>query len=188
MSDILSSDTLRHELLDIFVGRATRRYGLSDVNQLQHALQAASLAEADGASSATVLACLLHDVGHMIHHLGDNPAARGIDDAHEEIGAAWLAERFTPEVSEPVRLHVAAKRYLCSVESDYFGKLSPDSVRSLELQGGLMSPDELEAFGRHPQHLEAVRLRRYDEQAKDPRAATPDFDHFLRHVASCRAG
>jgi [1-hydroxy-2-(trimethylamino)ethyl]phosphonate dioxygenase len=180
------NDPLRQELLDIFVGRATRRYGLSDINQLQHALQTAALAEADDATPATVLASLLHDVGHMIHVLGEDPASRGIDDVHEEVGAKWLAERFGPEVSEPVRLHVAAKRYLCTVESDYFGKLSPDSVRSLALQGGPMSVDEIEAFRRHPQHAEAVRLRRYDEAAKDPRASTPDFDHFLRHVTLCR--
>src|SRR5579871_2564160 len=129
------NDSLRQELLDIFVGRATRRYGLSGVNQLQHALQAAHLAEQDGAVPATVLASLLHDVGHMIHALGDNPAGRGIDDVHEELGGKWLAERFGPEVSEPVRLHVAAKRYLCTIEPDYFGKLAPDSVRSLNLQG-----------------------------------------------------
>ena len=88
--------------------------------------------------------------------------------------AQWLAERFSPEVSEPVRLHVAAKRYLCAVEPDYFGKLSPDSVRSLGLQGGPMSADEIETFRRHPQHAEAVRLRRYDEEA------TP-----RRHAAAC---
>lgn len=180
------NDPLRQELLDIFVGRATRRYGLSDINQLQHALQAAALAEADGATPATVLASLLHDVGHMIHDLGEDPASRGVDDVHEELGAKWLAERFGADVSEPVRLHVAAKRYLCTVESDYFGKLAPDSVRSLELQGGLMSPDEVEAFRANPFHAEAVRLRRYDEGAKDPRANTPAFDHYLRHVASCR--
>lgn len=186
MSDPLVNDPVRQELLDVFVGRATRRYGLSAINQLQHALQAAALAEADGAVPATVLASLLHDVGHMIHALGEDPASRGVDDVHEELGARWLAERFGPAVSEPVRLHVAAKRYLCTIESDYFGKLAPDSVRSLELQGGLMSADEIEAFRANPFHAEAVRLRRYDEDAKDPRAQTPDFDHYLRHVAACR--
>ena len=180
------SDPLRQELLEIFVGRATKRYGLSAINQLQHALQAAALAEKDEAPAATVLASLLHDVGHMIHALGDNPAGRGVDDVHEELGADWLAERFGREVSEPVRLHVAAKRYLCTVESDYFGKLSADSVRSLELQGGPMSADELAAFRAHPQHAEAVRMRRFDEAAKDPRASTPEFDHYLRHVEACR--
>lgn len=180
------SDPLRQELLDIFVGRATRRYGLSEINQLQHALQSAALAEADNAPPATVLACLLHDVGHMIHGLGENPAGRGVDDVHEQLGADWLAKRFGPDVSEPVRLHVAAKRYLCTVEPDYFGKLAPDSVRSLELQGGLMSADEVASFRTNPLHEEAVRLRRIDEQAKDPRAATPDFDHYLRHIEACR--
>jgi [1-hydroxy-2-(trimethylamino)ethyl]phosphonate dioxygenase len=180
------SEPLRQELLDIFVGRATKRYGLSEINQLQHALQSAAHAEAAGAPPATVLASLLHDVGHMIHGLGEDPASRGIDDVHEALGAAWLAERFRPEVSEPVRLHVAAKRYLCTVEADYFGKLAPDSVRSLKLQGGLMAPEEVDAFRANPHYAEAVRLRRYDEAAKDPRAATPDFDHYLRHVAACR--
>lgn len=180
------SDPLRQELLDIFVGRATRRYGLSEINQLQHALQSAALAEADNAPPATVLAALLHDVGHMIHDLGEDPASRGVDDVHEELGAQWLAKRFGPEVSEPVRLHVTAKRYLCTVEADYFGKLAPDSVRSLKLQGGLMSPDEVEAFRANPHHAEAVRLRRYDEEAKDPHARTPHFDHYLRHVPACR--
>src|SRR6478735_2031411 len=154
-NDTSTNDPVRQELLTIFTGRATRRYGLSAINQLQHALQAAALAEADGAAPATVLASLLHDVGHMIHDLGEDPAARGLDDVHEELGAKWLADRFGPEVSEPVRLHVAAKRYLCAVESDYFGKLAADSVRSLKLQGGLMSPDELGAFRAHPQHAEA---------------------------------
>ena len=180
------SDPLRQELLAIFTGRATRRYGLSAVNQLQHALQAAAQAEAEGCTPATVLASLLHDVGHMIHTLGEDPAGRGIDDVHEELGAKWLADRFGPDVCEPVRLHVAAKRYLCATESDYFGKLSPDSVRSLGLQGGPMSADEIAAFRKRPFYAEAVRLRRYDEAAKDPRAVTPDFDHFLHHVEVCR--
>src|SRR5215813_14208584 len=114
---------LRQELLSVYAGRATRRYGLSAINQLQHALQAAAHAERDGCTPATVLASLLHDVGHMIHGLGEDPAGRGIDDVHEELGAKWLGERFGPEVCEPVRLHVSAKRYLCTVESDYFGKL-----------------------------------------------------------------
>ena len=180
------TDALRQQLLTVFTGRATRRYGLSAVNQLQHALQAAQQAERDGCPPATVLASLLHDVGHMIHELGEDPASRGIDDVHEERGADWLARHFTPDVVEPVRLHVAAKRYLCATESDYFGKLSADSVRSLNLQGGPMSADEVAAFRKLPYYAEAVRLRRFDEGAKDPHATTADFDHFLRHVESCR--
>ena len=180
------TDPLRQELLDIFVGRATRRYGLSAINQLQHALQARGARRsrrraARHRARLPAARCRPHDPSSRreSRRPRHRRCARGAR-------RAWLADRFGPEVSEPVRLHVAAKRYLCAVEADYFGKLSPDSVRSLGLQGGLMSADEVEAFRRIPLHAEAVRLRRFDEMAKDPRATTPDFDHFLRHVAVCR--
>ncbi|WP_119418470.1 phosphonate degradation HD-domain oxygenase [Desertibaculum subflavum] len=176
---------LHQELLRVYAGRATRRYGLSAVSQLQHALQAAALAEAAGEPPALILAALLHDVGHMIHEFGEDPAARGIDDRHEEIGADWLARHFGPAVAEPVRLHVPAKRYLCAAESDYFAKLSPDSVRSLALQGGPMSAEEVATFDRDPYAEAAKRLRRYDEGAKDPTATTPDFEHFLSYADAC---
>jgi len=176
------SAALRAELLGIYAGRATRRYGLSDINQLQHALQAAAHAEADGASPATIVAALLHDVGHMIHDLGEDPASAGIDDRHEALGADWLDTRVGPEIGQPVRLHVEAKRFLCGTEPGYFALLSEDSVRSLALQGGPMSSAEADAFRALPFSAEAVRLRRYDEAAKDPRARTPDFDHFLGYL------
>src|SRR5581483_1392329 len=108
-----------------------RRYGLSSVSQLQHALQAALLAEQSGSDAALITAALLHDVGHMVHGLGEDPAADGVDDRHEALGHAYLSRHFGPEVTEPVRLHVAAKRYLCGTEPDYFARLAPDSVRSL---------------------------------------------------------
>ncbi len=177
--------SLRAELLEIFAGRATKRYGLSDINQLQHALQSGQLAERAGASPALIVAALLHDVGHMIHDLGEDPASAGIDDRHEALGAKWLAARFADEVSEPVRLHVAAKRYLVATEPDYAAKLSGDSVLSLRLQGGPMTPAEVEAFRANRWADAAVQLRRIDEGAKDPRAQTPDFDHFLRYAELC---
>lgn len=176
---------LRDELLEIFAGRATRRYGLSNINQLQHALQSAQLAEQAGGSAALITAALLHDVGHMIHDLGEDPASGGIDDRHELLGADWLAARFGPDVSEPVRLHVAAKRYLVATEADYAGRLSDDSVRSLQLQGGPMSAPEAAAFRGGPWAEAAVQLRRFDEGAKDPQARTPDFDYFLRYADRC---
>ncbi len=176
------SDPLFDELLAIYDGRATRRYGLSRVNQLQHALQAATMAEANGEPASLIVAALLHDVGHMVHDLGEDPASDGVDDRHEDLGAAWLADRFGPAVVEPVRLHVPAKRYLCAVEPDYFARLSEDSVRSLSLQGGPMSADEVAAFRANPHHEAAVRLRRLDEAAKDPAAVTPPFAHFLRYL------
>ena len=174
------------ELLAIYGGRATRRYGLAEINQLQHALQAAALAEQAGEEPSLIAAALLHDIGHMIHQLGDDPAARGIDDRHEEQGARWLARRFPESVSEPVRLHVPAKRYLCGAEPDYFARLSPDSVRSLQLQGGPMSADEKRMFDREPWAAEAKKLRRFDEGAKDPQAGTRSFEHYLTYVDACR--
>lgn len=179
--------TLREELLAIFGGRATRRYGLADVSQLQHALQAAALAEAAGEPASLIAAALLHDIGHMIHGLGEDPAARGVDDRHEEEGARWLAARFGPDVCEPVRLHVAAKRYLVAAEPGYAGRLSADSVRSLALQGGPMDAGARAAFDRLAFAEEAKRLRRHDEAAKDPRASTESFEYFLRFAEASAA-
>jgi len=173
------------ELAQLLEGKGSRRYGLSDVNQLQHALQAALLAEQSGCDAALVTAALLHDIGHMVHSLGDNPAEEGIDDRHEELGRAYLAALFGPDVTEPVRLHVPAKRYLCATEPDYFAKLSPDSVLSLQLQGGPMSPDEVAAFRTSPHAEAAVQLRRFDEGAKIADLPTPPEAHFLPYLRAC---
>jgi phosphonate degradation associated HDIG domain protein len=177
-----SVDAVRQELLEIYGVRANKRYGLSDVSQLQHGLQSAAIAEARGESSAFIAAALLHDIGHMVHDLGENPAAESVDDLHEELGAAWLGAHFGPQVTEPVRLHVPAKRYLCAVDPEYFGKLSQDSVLSLELQGGPMSAQEVARFRREPHFEAAVRLRRIDEAAKDPAMQTPPLEHFMAYV------
>ena len=177
-----TTDPRLAELGDIIDGRGHGQYGLSDINQRQHALQAALLAENEGAAPALITAALLHDIGHMVHHLGDNPAEHGIDDKHEEAGHDWLTRWFGPDVTEPVRLHVAAKRYLCAVDPTYFGKLSTDSVLSLSLQGGPMSAAEIAAFEALPFHADAVRLRRWDEAAKVKGLATPGFGHFALYV------
>ncbi len=174
--------SISDEIRSIYETRATRQYGLSDVNQQQHALQAATMAEANGESTALITAALVHDIGHMIHDLGENPADAGIDDKHEALGAIWLEDHFGPEVTEPVRLHVPAKRYLCTVDNTYFGRLSEDSVVSLKLQGGLMSADEVKAFEANPHAQAAVRLRKLDEAAKDPHMQTPPVAHFMRYV------
>ncbi len=157
-------------------------YGLSDINQIQHGLQAAWLAEQAGDPPSLIAAALMHDIGHMLHNLGESPAEAGIDDQHEDVGHAYLAARFGPDVTEPVRLHVAAKRYLCGKEADYFAKLTRDSVLSLSLQGGPMSADEIAAFEQQPYWREAVRLRRYDEGAKVKGLTTPPLAHFMPYV------
>lgn len=146
------------------------------VTQSQHALQAAHLAERDGCPDTLVAAALLHDYGHVLDDDG------GEHPAHEAAGARALEPHFVAAVTEPGKLHVAAKRYLCATEPGYFDRLSPVSVRSLEQQGGPFTSAQAEAFARNPHAEDAVRLRRYDEQAKAPDADTPDFEHFRRHL------
>lgn len=170
------------QLERLYAEKATRRYGLATISQLDHALQGAALAEADGEPDALVVATLLHDIGHMVHKLGEKPAERGIDDMHEVLGAKQLARLFGPEVSEPVRLHVAAKRYLCAVEPGYFDRLSRDSVLSLALQGGPMTAAEVEEFRSRPHWQAAVKLRRYDEAAKVPGRQVPAFSSYRDRV------
>jgi phosphonate degradation associated HDIG domain protein len=172
------------ELEALYADRGARRYGLNAISQLEHALQGAALSVAAGDGDSLVVATLLHDIGHMIHRLGESPAARGVDDRHEILAAKHLAKLFGPDVVEPIRLHVDAKRYLCAAEADYGARLSPDSVRSLALQGGPMSPDEMRAFESHPFWREAVKLRRYDEGAKVPGLEVPGFDAYAARIAA----
>jgi phosphonate degradation associated HDIG domain protein len=170
------------ELETLYLAKGTARYGLEDISQLQHALQTAALAEAAHEPPSMILASLLHDVGHMLSKLGENPADEGVDNAHEKIGAGWLKKRLGPEISEPVRLHVPAKRYLCATEASYTASLATDSIKSLALQGGPMSEREISAFLAEPGAEAAIRLRRYDDLAKDPAANPPNLAHFLHYL------
>ncbi|PLX38264.1 MAG: phosphohydrolase [Hyphomicrobiales bacterium] len=152
-------------------------YGGEAVTQLQHALQCAVFAEQAGAPEALVIAALLHDYGHLV--AGDEGAAeKGIDLCHEKLGAEFLANWFPPAVTEPIRLHVAAKRYLCAVDPDYFETLSPASVTSLKVQGGPYNEDGVERFRRNPFWQDAVKLRAWDDLGKDPEMKTPPLDAY----------
>jgi len=174
-----------HDLSSIYASRATGLYGLTLINQLAHAVQSGHHARAQGLPSSLVVAALLHDIGHMVHDLGEHPANFGMDDQHEEIGARWLKSYFGPNVTEPIRLHVPAKRFLCTVETDYFDKLSKDSVESLALQGGPMSEREVLNFQKAIHWQDAVALRRIDELAKDPKGPMPKFEEFSDDILSC---
>jgi gamma-butyrobetaine dioxygenase len=142
----------------------------------EHMLQAGVLAEAAGAEGVLVAAALLHDIGHL---LGDNT-----EDRHGEAGARWLSQWFGAAVTEPVRLHVPAKRYLCAADADYFALLSGESVRTLSLQGGPMSAAEAAAFEALPHARDAAAVRRWDDQAKDPAVTPPRFGHFAPLLAT----
>jgi gamma-butyrobetaine dioxygenase len=176
------------DLFDIYRRYGDRAYSEDSVSQTAHMLQTAAAAERAGADDALVAAALLHDIGHFLHAFGHGAAERGIDGRHEDAAADWLAPHFGPEVTEPVRLHVAAKRYLCATKGGYFERLSPGSVRSLQVQGGPMSEAECAAFEALPNHRAAVRLRAWDEAAKVPGALTPDLAHYRPRLEALLRG
>src|SRR5262249_47956307 len=148
------------------------------VSQLEHALQCAHLAEQENAAPELVAAALLHDVGHLLHEEKEDIADRGGDTEHEHLGQEWLSAHFGPEVTHPIALHVAAKRYLCAIDAAYFAKLSPASVQSLNLQGGPMTEPEVQDFEANEFADEAVRLRRWDDLAKEKDLSVPGLLHY----------
>ena len=178
-------------IADLFAAEGAREYFGEPVSQAAHMLQAAALAEAAGAGPELVVAALLHDVGHFTGAVSGHELMSGArDNRHSHAGADWLAQWFGPGVTEPVRLHVAAKRYLCTVEPGYFGSLSDASVHTLRIQGGPMSPAETAEFEGNRWCTAALRLRRWDDAAKDPSARVPAFGYYqplLRQLALQRA-
>lgn len=173
------------EILHCFASRGSEQYGREAVTQLQHALQCATWAESARESDTLIAACLLHDVGHLLHDLGEDAADRGIDDRHEYRAMPFLKQHFPLAVTEPIRLHVNAKRYLCATQSDYWEDLSPASKRSLELQGGIYSEEEAIDFINQPHAKDAVKLRIWDDLAKDPNQKTHDLEHFVPTLTHC---
>ena len=166
------------EITALFLAHGGGAYFGEAVTQVEHALQAAYFAAADGLREELILAALLHDVGHLVVATPADLADWHTDAQHEVIGASWLAHRFGPEVSEPVRLHVPAKRYLCATDAGYFAELSEASVVTLKLQGGPMSADEIAAFEREPYYRQALQVRRCDERGKVVGLGTPGLaDH-----------
>jgi phosphonate degradation associated HDIG domain protein len=158
--------SVAEEVFAIFERRGAGAYFGERVSMREHALQAAHFATHEGAPPNLIVAALLHDIGHLLEEIADDPADWTVDARHEEIGGHWLARRLRAEVAEPVRLHVPAKRYLCASDATYFAKLSPASVQTLKLQGGPMSSREVAAFESERYFREAVRVRQWDDAGK----------------------
>lgn len=172
------------QILDLFQRAGQGAYFGEAVSETEHALQTAALAVRDGASPVLVAAALLHDVGHLLHGLPETIAEQGVNARHELGGSEWLAEHFGPAVSDPVRLHVDAKRYLCAVEPAYRAELSAASERSLQLQGGPLDAEGVRRFEQEPHFRAAVALRRWDDEAKVPGLVVPGLDSYREILLS----
>jgi phosphonate degradation associated HDIG domain protein len=170
-------------IMNLFNDKGHSEYGGEAVTQLEHALQTATLARENNASDQLITAALLHDIGHLLHDLPNDAPLKGIDDVHENKAAVFLRKYFPAAVTEPVRLHVMAKRYLSSTEETYYSLLSEPSKQSLVLQGGLMSSAEVSAFEQNPFFSDAVMLRKWDDQAKVKELTTAPVEDFEKNIA-----
>lgn len=175
--------TVIDEIFALFDAAGGEHYG-EDATQLQHALQVAELARMAGADSALIVAALLHDVGQLINDAGHAAERFGLDMRHEILGNALLKEHFAPAVTEPVRLHVDAKRYLAATEPGYAEALSRASIISLKLQGGPMDFAERVAFESQPFFAEAVLLRRCDDGGKRKDWTVPSLESYRSMIAA----
>ena len=169
-------------LCDLFEAEGGREYLGEQVSMEQHMLQTGTAARLAGASRALVVAAVAHDVGHFTGVVRGRDLMGGRDNHHDEVAATWLGQWFAEAVTEPVRLHVAAKRYLCAVEPTYRDQLSEASAYTMGVQGGPMSAEEVAAFAELPYAEDAVRLRRWDDLGKDPETARLSLEDFREDV------
>jgi phosphonate degradation associated HDIG domain protein len=174
----------RYDTIAALISRFGQMHYGEAITQIDHGRQCGQLAIEAGEEDAMVVAALLHDIGQFTDGAGNAAETMAPDARHEDLGADFLSRWFGPEVTEPVRLHVAAKRYLCAVQPGYAQGLSGASKLSLALQGGPMSRDEAATFEAHPWHASAVRLRGYDDGGKRIGWQVPELvDHHDRIVA-----
>lgn len=177
-----AKDLLTH-VERLFSIKGDQTYAGEPVTQTEHALQCATLAVNEQAPASLIAAAFLHDIGHLLHDLDENCAEEGVDDLHEKLGGQWLELYFPESVTQPVTLHVDAKRYRCAIDQQYHDCLSDASKLSLRLQGGPMNQAERDHFESLPFHRDALTLRRWDEAAKVPGFETKSVRYFLDVVA-----
>ena len=180
----LTSKNIVEFIGSIFDRRGDEEYLGEPVTMGQHMLQGATLAEEAGQPDQIIVAALLHDIGHFTSEFGTFTMEDTEDRFHEDAGAQVLEKFFPKVISDCCRFHVAAKRYLCATDPEYFSKLSEASLHSLSLQGGPMSSDEISKFEENPNLEKIITVRHLDDAGKDPNLETPDFWHFAPKVQS----
>ncbi|GGB07433.1 phosphonate degradation HD-domain oxygenase [Puia dinghuensis] len=193
---IEQAEKITNEIMDLYEEYGGAEYAGEKVSQLEHMAQAAQLAEAQGYDEEVILAAFLHDIGHISEAAKGGvsmSASRGEMDGygiidHEELGAEFLREKgFSKKIVRLVESHVEAKRYLTVKEPEYYDQLSEASKKTLEYQGGPMTPEEAAAFEQYPLFPLIIQMRKWDEQAKIEQQPLPDLNHYrqmiLRHLS-----
>ena len=175
-------DQFRETILDLFANQGGNLYGGEDITQTRHGLQCAQLAVNEDAPPYLIISALLHDIGHFLHGDFEQAQERGEDRFHENLGSKFLSQWFGPEVTEPIRLHVDSKRYLCATQPEYHDKLSPASKHTLRIQGGPMDDEEVAEFEKNDGYQDAILVRLWDDRGKEQEMKTADLDHFLAYA------
>jgi phosphonate degradation associated HDIG domain protein len=182
-----SPEQATQEIFDILQRRGQEEYIGEPVSQIEHACQSAQLAEAEGCDDEVILAAFLHDIGHLCA-LPNEDEMPGLGILrHEQVGANYLSKLgFSEKICRLVEGHVQAKRYLTFKNSQYFEKLSDASRQTLAWQGGKMDAEEADAFEAHFLFELMIKMRRWDEAAKEVNQPLPDLEKYramcLRHL------
>ena len=166
-------------IVDLLATQGGASYFGEPVTVLEHSLQAAHFARLANSSNELIAAALLHDIGHLLHQEEEDVAEHGVDTHHEELADALLSKHLPASVVTPIRLHVAAKRYLCHADPEYLKALSPSSELSLRLQGGPMTTEEAQAFLAGEFSQDAIALRRWDDEAKIEGLSVAPVESYL---------
>ena len=171
-------------IMDLFARRGAEEYMGEPVSMAQHMEQTAACAVAGNASNELIVAALLHDIGHFVGDFPIDALENGIDNDHENVAAEFLAPYFPESVTEPIRLHVPAKKYLCTTDKNYFDQLSDASKQTLVVQGGIMNSEEVKQFETNRYYREAVQLRKYDDNGKVANKTIHPIIHYQSLLSS----
>ena len=171
-------------IMDLFPRRGAEEYMGEPLSMAQHMEQTAACAVAGNASNELIVAALLHDIGHFVGDFPIDALENGIDNDHENVAAEFLAPYFPQSVTEPIRLHVPAKKYLCATDKNYFDQLSDASKQTLVVQGGIMNSEEVKQFETNRYYREAVQLRKYDDNGKVANKTIHPIIHYQSLLSS----
>ncbi len=175
-----SIDKTLQEVFTLYEKFGDADYIGEPVSQIEHMSQAAQLAMKEGFDDEVVLAAFFHDIGHICAMQNEATSMGGYGVmSHEKIGGDYLREKGFPErVAQLVENHVRAKRYLTFKYPEYYNSLSEASKKTLEFQGGVMAADEAEVFEKDALFETSIRMRKWDELAKEVHVPVLDLEQM----------